>query len=338
MILLAEWALQQNGEEHRIELYWGDLSYLPPEQAVDLLVVSAFRNDFIPTPSSLIGALHRNGISVHKLSFDKERDMRDEFSCWLSRPVGVRGFRRILCIESGWRGTPPEIADDLFRAIAPISMTSVPTRSVALPLIGAGDQGYAAEQMLESVLTAAVSWLRRGMPIEVLKIVAYSDEAASRAKKRFIELKEADLARRKDARNWDVFLSYSHSDSSTVEHIHRTLTSARSYIRVFHDKKELKPGSSWLMQIAEAIDASHCVLALYTPSYWDSVPCKDELTAAYVRQAKERRQILFPIFYQNTKILSFFEGLQHADCREADLSKLTSTCHEICAGLPVAGT
>ena len=224
MILLAEWVLQQDGEEHRIELYWGDLSYLPPEQAVDLLVVSAFRNDFIPTPSSLIGALHRNGISVHKLSFEKESDMRDEFSCWLSRPVGVRSFRRILCIESGWRGTPPEIADDLFRAIAPISMTNVPTRSVALPLIGAGDQGYAVEQMLESVLTAAVSWLRRGMPIEVLKIVAYSDEAASRAKKRFIELKEADLAKRKDARHWDVFLSYSHSDSSTVEHIHRTLS------------------------------------------------------------------------------------------------------------------
>jgi len=338
MILLAEWVLQQDGERRRIELYWGDLSCLSPEQAVDLLVVSAFPNDYIPTPSSLIGSLHRNGISVHKLSFDKERDMRVEFSCWLSRLVGVRSFQRILCIESGWRGTPPEIADDLFRAIAPISVTNMPTRSVALPLIGAGDQGYAVEQILESILTAAVSWLRRGMPIDVLKIVAYEDEAASRAKKRFIELKEADSVRRKDARHWDVFLSYSKPDSSAVEHIHRTLTSARSSIRVFRDKNALKPGSSWLMQIADAIDASHCVLALYTPSYWDSVPCKDELTAAYVRQAKERRQILFPIFYQNVKIPSFFEGLQYADCREADLLKLTSTCHEICAGLPVAGT
>jgi hypothetical protein len=191
--------------------------------------------------------------------------------------------------------------------------------------------------MLESVLKAALSWLRRGMPIKILKIVAYSDEAASQAKKRFIELREADSAGQKAAQDWDVFLSYSHSDSSAVEHIHRTLISARSHIRVFRDKKELKPGSSWLMQIADAIDASRCVLALYTPGYWDSVPCKDELTAAYVRQTKERRQILFPIFYQNTKIPSFFEGLQYADCREADLSKLTSTCQGICAELPVAG-
>ena len=303
-----------------------------------MLVVSAFPNDYIPTPSSLIGALHRNGISVHKLSFDKERDMRDEFSCWLSRPVGVRSFRRILCIESGWRGTPPEIADDLFRAIAPISVTNVPTRSVALPLIGAGDQGYAAEQILESVLTAAVSWFRRGMPIEVLKIVAYSDEAASRAKKRFTELKEADSGRRKDAQHWDVFLSYSHADTSAAEHIHRSLTAARSCIRVFLDKQALEPGSSWLMQIAEAIDSAHCVLALYTPSYWASIFCKDELSAAYVRQAKARRQILFPIYYQTAEIPSFFEALHYADCREADVRKLTSTCHEICTGLPIAGT
>jgi hypothetical protein len=63
MILLAEWVLHQDGEEHRIELYWGDLSYLPQEQAVDLLVVSAFPNDYIPTPSSLIGAASKRYLS-----------------------------------------------------------------------------------------------------------------------------------------------------------------------------------------------------------------------------------------------------------------------------------
>lgn len=336
MILLADWVIHQEGKLRRIELYWGDLSYLPPQHAVDILVVSAFPNDYIPTPTSLIGALHRNGVSVHKLSFDKERDMREEFSCWLSRPVGVRSFKRILCVESGWRGAPPQLADYLFRAIAPVSITDVAMRSVAMPLIGAGDQGYDAGQMLESILKAAVSWLRRGMPIELIKIVAYSAEAAEQAKQRFVSLRDSDFGASQSSRQWDVFLSYSHQDSSVARHINQSLVSARQGIRVFCDRPALLPGSSWLMQIAEAIDSAHCVVALYTPSYWESVPCRDELTAAYVRQTEEQHRLLFPIYYRSAPLKSYFKGLQYTDCREADLNKLTGTCREICATLPTS--
>jgi len=334
MILLADWVLNNDGHQRRIELYWGDLSYLEPQHAVDLLVVSAFPNDYMPTPTSLIGALYRNGISVHKLSFDKEKDMRQDFSCWLSRPLGISSFKRILCVESGWRGTPPELADDLFRALAPVSVMQVATQSVAMPLIAAGDQGYDTAAMLESVLKAAVSWLRRGLPVEVLKIVAYSAEAAAEAKQRFIQLRDADSAASPRGDQWDVFLSYAHKDSSVASHVYRSLTSARQGIRVFCDKPALLPGSSWLMQIAEAIDSARCIVALYTPSYWASVPCKDELTAAYTRQLKEQQRLLYPIYYLSARFPSYFEGLQYADCREGDLDMLNSTCREVCSILP----
>lgn len=332
MILLADWPLSDGNLTRRVELYWGDLSYLGPKDAVDLLVVSAFPNDYIPTPTSLIGALHRNGISLHKLSFDKEQDLREDFSCWLSRPVGVKSFKRILCIESGWRGTPPQLADDLFRAIVPVSLT-VSTRTVAMPLIGAGDQGYSPAQMLESILSAAIGWLKRGAPIEVLKIVVYSQEAAHEAKQRFIELRDANSPRSQRGRQWDVFLSYSHENSALAEHAHRALLAVRPEARVFYDREALAPGTSWLMQIAEAIDSASCVLALYTPAYWNSPVCKDELTAAYTRQTKERQRLLFPAFCLNTRIPSFFEGLQYIDCREGDLSKLTSECRSICQAI-----
>ena len=88
------------------------------------------------------------------------------------------------------------------------------------------------------------------------------------------------------------------------------------------------------MQIAEAIDSARCILALYTPSYWESVPCKDELTAGYIRQLKDQQRLLFPIHYLSARFPSYFEGLQYADCREGDLKKLTSICHEVCAMLP----
>lgn len=330
MILLADWRLSDGNIARKIELFWGDLSHLAPKDAVDLLVVSAFPNDYMPTPTSLIGALHRNGISLHKLSFDKEQDLREDFSCWLSRPVGVKSFKRILCVESGWRGTPPQLADDLFRAIVPVSFT-VPTRSVAMPLIGSGDQGYSAAQMLESILSAATAWLRRGAPIEVLKIVVYSQEAAHEAKKRFIELRDSPSSQ--TGPQWDVFLSYSREDSALAEHAHRALIAGRPTARVFYDREVLAPGSSWLMQVAEAIDSTSCVLALYTPAYWNSLVCKDELTAAYTRQNKERHRLLFPAFCLDTRIPSFFEGIQYIDCREGDLDKLSSECGALCRTL-----
>jgi len=336
MIPLAYWDLSQGDKKRRIELCCGDLSFLPAEHAVDILVVSAFKNDYIPTPSSLIGALKRNGVSVYALSFDKSHDMREEFSCWLSQPVGVNSFKRILCIESGWRGSPPEIADDVFRALAPTALTNVPTKTVAMPLIGAGDQGYGAAEMLEAVLQAALSWFRRGIPIEVLKIVAYSIEAAVQAKERFLEIKHAVLDEYKAVPAWDVFLSYSSADTIAADRIQRALADSYSGIRIFRDRQALAPGASWIMQVADAIDSAHCVMALYTPDYWQSMFCKDELAAAYVRQATTASKILHPVFYRDAHIPSFFQALHFTDCREADVTKLADACNDICASLPAA--
>ncbi|MEL7024160.1 MAG: TIR domain-containing protein [Pseudomonadota bacterium] len=330
MMRLAEWDLSEGDDAHRIELYWGDLSDLPDQHAVDVLVVSAFRNDYIPTPGSLIGALQRNGISVYNLSFAKSYDLRDEFSCWLSQPVGVRAFKRILCIESGWRGAPPEVADDLFRALAPTSLTNIPTQSVAMPLIGAGDQGYDDAQMLEAIVMAAVGWFRRGISIEVLKIVAYDSESAKKAKSRFLKLKGAGIPDAREQNEWDVFLSYSSSDSTAADRIQTELVRQSSEIRVFRDRQSLQKGASWLMQVAYALDSCHTVLALYTPEYWSSMVCKDELSAAYVRQTRANRQVLFPVFYRHTDIPSFFQALHYVDCREADHRKLSAACKTIC--------
>jgi len=75
------------------------------------------------------------------------------------------------------------------------------------------------------------------------------------------------------------------------------------------------------------------VVAVYTPSYWASKYCKDEFSAAYVRQTDTGESILFPIYYRSAQIPYLFRTVQYSDCREAAASKVSSACQAICAGL-----
>ncbi|MDR6305795.1 hypothetical protein GGQ85_003520 [Nitrobacter vulgaris] len=81
MRLLEELTVVRPDEPRKIELLQGDLTCIPQEHAVDVLVVSAFPNDYLPTQGSLIGALHRAGLSVGDLARDKQADLRQQFSC-----------------------------------------------------------------------------------------------------------------------------------------------------------------------------------------------------------------------------------------------------------------
>src|SRR5678816_2764564 len=121
MDLIDSIFVPHSGQTRKVELLVGDLAELPAEHAVDVLVVSAFPDDYTPTYSSLIGALHGVGVSVDALSHQKEFDLRKYSSCWLSRVIDRPEvqFRRILCFEPLTRGRATEIVGDIFRSIIP---------------------------------------------------------------------------------------------------------------------------------------------------------------------------------------------------------------------------
>lgn len=225
MALLDTIVVDSNGSQRIIELHQGDLTNLTPEDHVDILVVSAFPDDYIPTPTSLVGALYRKGISVEELSRDKSVDLRTAFSCWLSQHTVSREnsiqFDRILCFEPQYRGDPPEVVGDIFRALAPFVASEPPVKTIAMPLVAAGDQGHSIKSMLAPLIEASIKWLSIGLPLEKIKIFTYSTSQAAVATSIFQEIKNtiAPPAPTKASNRYDVFISYSRKDREAGERL-----------------------------------------------------------------------------------------------------------------------
>jgi hypothetical protein len=327
-----------------IELYQGDLTDLKPEEAVDILVVSAFPNDYIPTSTSLIGALYRKGVSVRQLAESKAVDLRETFSCWMSQEVtdshpGIQ-FRRILCFEPLTRGAPPVVVGDIFRALAPFLDDGAEMSTVAMPIVASGDQAYDVSEMLPPLIDAAVHWMALGLPLSRLKIVVRSDSKAAQAKKLFAELKKKHSSPPFEAKQdskYDVFISYAHEDKAAAELIARELHNLQPNIRIFLDRMSINVGAAWQPEIFEAIDVCKKILVLFSPSYLNSKVCKEEFNIAWVRGREANEEYVFPIYLYSAPLPTYMKYRLYIDCREGDEDKVRTACSDLLSALSKPG-
>jgi TIR domain-containing protein len=336
MRLLDTLSVYYKSEERRIGIYEGDLTELTPEEAVDVLVVSAYPNDYAPTPGSLIGALHRKGVSVHELAGDKASDLRGAFSCWMSREIetddpGIQ-FKRILCFEPLVRGKPPEVVGDIFRSLGALMGDDPPIHSVAMPLVATGDQHIPAGRMIDPLLDAAVHWMAIGLPLTELKIVARSRGMVEDLAREFLRLKEkyADFGLAPSEPAYDLFVSYSHENTRDASLMVEQLKQLRPGLRVFFDRLTLDKGSAWQQEVYEAIDASRRFLSLFSPSYLESKICLEEFNIALHRRRDTGKEIVFPVFLYTATLPTYMRALvDYEDCREGDPGKLRAACEKL---------
>jgi hypothetical protein len=330
-----------------IELLTGDLTRMPARHAVDALIVSAFLGDFVPTASSLVGALDRVGLSVANLSERKAVDLRQQYGSWLSRPIKGFNFSRVICIESGWIGGPIEIASNLFRTVGPYILAQDAIRSIAMPIIGSGDQANEPAAILAAVLNSAVDWMDRGLPLEILKIVireenptadliATFEQFAAQGRLNAAALRVTAANRQTADAKFDVFISYSHSDQDIARIAFDSLKKSNANLLIFIDEEGLREGSQWLLSLARSLDESARVMTLYSEDYWASKYCQLEFQAAFVRQMKIKKSVLFPVFLSNAEIPTMFQLLQYNDCRVNDRTKLAAACGRLADELRVS--
>jgi hypothetical protein len=198
MKLLDSMIIQHASSPRSIELYHGDLTAIPAHEAVDLLIVSAIPGSYLPTPGTLMEGLHRKGILVAGLAREKEDDLRDAFACWLSKDISREhpnaGFRRVLCFEPAMYGRFAAVMGLIFRSIVAFDPVDPPIRSVATPIPASGSHGHDPAVMLAALLDAAVPWMARGIPLDVIKIVVHSAEEAARVWPVFAQEKARHVA------------------------------------------------------------------------------------------------------------------------------------------------
>jgi hypothetical protein len=332
---------------HRIELLLGDLTHIPVEHGVDVLIVSAFPNDYLPTQGSLIGALYRKGLSLLTLAQKPEADLRENFSCWLSKeilpPIAGLSFRYVLCFEPSIRGTPPEVVSDIFRALAPFTYGTPEIHSIAMPVLAAGDQGYSISQMLSSLLIAATYWLAIGFPVTTIKLVIRTEGALSEALSVFRQFKAKSKAQgngraqtaiavrsnteqrfkeRNAANPYDVFISYSRLDEESARHFAYQLKLRG--IRVFVDRSEIEVGAAWQQKIFDALENCSMTAAFYSPEFVSSKVCKDEFNISWARGRDMGQNLIFPLLIRDATLPTYMKMLNYMDCRICDKVKIAN--------------
>lgn len=322
-----------------IELLKGDLTEVPVHHRVDLLVISAFPNDYVPTNSSLVGALHRKGLSVRDLARSKEEDLRENFSCWLSQtfdpPDPGLGFRRVLCFEPLTRGEAPELVGDIYRALVPLLARDPGIKSVALPVVAAGDQRYSVDRMLALLLEATFHWLESGLPIDQVKIVAFSDSDAEKARDVFARSKASYSpgGSLEKPSEYDVFISYAHENVQQMQELEFQLLNLAPAIKVFIDRNSIDIGTPWQPQIFESLDFCRKVVPLFSPAYLTSKVCKEEFNIAWVRSREREEEILFPIYLFTAALPTYMRYRSYFDCREGDAAKLREASRHLIQNL-----
>lgn len=135
-----------------LELLHGDLTRM--DARVDLMVISLFQRDYLPTPNSLVEAFDNSFDStVAELRHGTPLDLSEGLGLWISSELASGSTRRILGLEMEGTGVDlSDALDNLFAGVTLFGAKKIPVESVAMPLIATGYQAVDPEEVMEEFL------------------------------------------------------------------------------------------------------------------------------------------------------------------------------------------
>jgi hypothetical protein len=161
------------------ELYHGDITHLNP--AVDVLAVSAFAGGYSPDRHTVFGALWENcGVDVRRLAENCLFDFRESLGCWVAKiDCESSPADRLLCVDMlGSSLDVVELIQNLFVVLSVLEMKGSTVRTLAIPVLGAGNQGLDPAFVIEEMLKASLRYLEQSIYLEKIQFVELNNERA----------------------------------------------------------------------------------------------------------------------------------------------------------------
>lgn len=235
------------------------------DEQIDVLTTSAFVGDYTPTYGSLFGALDRAGISVRRLALDPFIDLRDTCGVWLSNEIveGDTPIRRIGCVEMMSYFETHAIDDPLmtikayFHMLELASLAGVPITTVALPLLGGGDQRISASMTAIPIANECISFLRRNEVCERILFVEINEERAQAFADTLAGMYSLISGEQEKKGSYTAFISYSSKDRNIADNLCNKLESRG--IKVWYAPRNVH--GSYAAAIMEGIrEATHFIV------------------------------------------------------------------------------
>lgn len=319
---LVDEIITENGQS--LQLLKGDLTQIPTEYKVDLLIISAFPGDYFTSTNSAIGALGDAGLSVGELANDMEADSRSQSHCWLSKEINFRNIKRILCFEPRERKNPYNLIAGVFQSIAGYGET-YKIKSVAMPLILTGDQGYAGEEVAKELVSTSLFWLRNDSTLNAIRIVERDEDKIVMLKKSFQAIKSLALAP-VIAAKYDFFISYDRSNGEAVKHIYDKL---KNKFNIFFDQESIDLGANWVNKLNKSMANSERFIICLSKDYIESVNCAYEYSVGCVKMIKKGDGCLLPVYLYSTELPDYMQVLNYHDATEGREDKMDKFCEKL---------
>lgn len=252
------------------------------DRKADILTISSFVRNYIPTPGTMFAALESVGIDVELLSAEPEFDFRELCNIWVSEKISGSdlNIERIACVEMR------RVVDDsdcgfsreedvlklikaFFKMLDFLSAANVKAESVAMPLIGAGCQGIDSEITVIPIINECIDFLKNN---EHIKNFYFVDYDASNAFKIAAALMNSysilsdksssaiHTSYKGGAGEGSVFISYSTPDRNVADNLCAKLEAKG--LKVWYAPRNIY-GSDYASAIVKAIsECTHFVVII----------------------------------------------------------------------------